>query len=293
MRRPRNKTLDYLVYLLVKTTVYGLQRLSVKHAYATARMLALLAYKVDKRHRNVAIANLEHAFGDAYSPEDRDRIVRRVYEHFLCVLMEIIQIPRRLGVMNWRERIRLVDHEPILNRLLDGGPLIMLTGHFGNWEMAGYLFGAFGFPTNSVARALDNPHLDKFLRQFRESTGQKLIPKKGGYDDMLEVLRSGGVLSFLADQDAGQNGMFVPFFGRPASTHKAIALLAIEHKAPVVVGYARRVGNEFYYEVGCEEVIDPDELTGGVDDARLLTERVYSGDRTDRQTGSRAVPLAP
>ena len=59
---------------------------------------------------------------------------------------------------------------------------------------------------------------------------------------MLEVLRNGGVLSFLADQDAGQRGLYVDFFGRPASTHKAIALLAIEHHAPVVVGYARRIG---------------------------------------------------
>ena len=60
--------------------------------------------------------------------------------------------------------------------------------------------------------------------------GQKLIPKTGGYDQMLEVLRGGGVLSFLADQDAGQRGLYVDFFGRPASTHKAIALLAIEHQ---------------------------------------------------------------
>ena len=124
-----------------------------------------------------------------------------------------------------------------------------------------------------MARALDNPYLDRFLRQFRERSGQRMIPKKGGYDQMLAVLRDGGVLSFLADQDAGERGMFVEFFGRPASTHKAIALLALEHRAPVVVGYARRVGPGFRYEVGCEEVIDPDEWTGTADDARLLTQR--------------------
>ena len=53
----------------------------------------------------------------------------------------------------------------------------MVSGHFGNWEMAGYLFGVFGFPPYSVARTLDNPYLDRFLRSFRERTGQKLIPK--------------------------------------------------------------------------------------------------------------------
>ena len=100
-----------------------------------------------------------------------------------------------------------------------------------------------------------------------------MIPKSGGYDQMLEVLSHGGVLSFLADQDAGQNGLFVEFFGRPASTHKAIALLAIEHKASVVVGYARRIGPGFRYEVGCPELIEPEEWKGTADDARLLTQR--------------------
>ena len=82
--------------------------------------------------------------------------------------------------------------------------MILLTGHYGNWEIAGYLFGMFGYPTYSVARTLDNPYLERFLRSFRERTGQKLIPKAGGYDQILEVLKSGQTLSMLADQDAGQ-----------------------------------------------------------------------------------------
>jgi KDO2-lipid IV(A) lauroyltransferase len=90
---------------------------------------------------------------------------------------------------------------------------------------------------------------------------------------MLDVLRRGGVLSFIADQDAGQNGLYVDFFGRPASTHKAIALLALEHQAPVIVGYARRVGNRFHYEVGCSAIIEPGEFSGTPDDVRLLTQR--------------------
>ena len=187
--------------------------------------------------------------------------------------MEILHIPRVLSETTWRKRIRLVGHERVLDRLLDGGPLIMLTGHFGNWEMAGYLFGVFGFPPNSVARTLDNPHLDRFLRSFRERTGQKLVDKNTGYEQMLDILKTGGVLSFLADQDAGSRGLYVNFFDRPASTHKAIALLAIEYNAPVVVGYARRIGDDFVYEVGCEELIEPSELTGTSDDVRLLTQR--------------------
>ena len=273
MKRPRNRALDYLVYLAVRLVVGVAQALTVEQSYAFADLLARILYKVDKRHRAVGLENLKLAFGEQYSEAERDAIVRGVYRHFCRMLMEMLHIPRKLHPETWRDRITLAGHEAVLDRLLKGGPIIMLSGHFGNWEMAGYLFGVFGFPPNSVARTLDNPHLDRFLRSFRERTGQKLIPKSGGYDQILGVLNSGGVLSFLADQDAGERGMFVDFFGRPASTHKSIALLALEHKAPVVVGYARRIGPGFRYEVGCEEVIHPEEWAGTADDARLLTQR--------------------
>ena len=276
MKRPRPVVLDYSLYLLVRLIVAIAQAMSVEQSYAFAEGLAAILYRVNKRHRKIGIENLRLAFGDRYTEAERDQLIRGVYRHFCMMLMEILHIPRKLHPTTWRDRITLVGHEKVVGRLLEGGPLIMLTGHFGNWEMAGYLFGVFGFPPNSVARTLDNPYLDDYLRSFRERTGQKMIPKKGGYDQMLDVLRAGGVLSFLADQDAGDRGMFVDFFGRPASTHKAIALMAIEHQAPVVVGYARRIGPGFRYEVGCTELFDPAESSGTADDARLLTQRYTS-----------------
>jgi KDO2-lipid IV(A) lauroyltransferase len=273
VKKRRRPALDYGVYLLVRLVVCVAQALTVRQSYALADRIAGLLYRVDRRHRAIAMENLRHAFGDEYSEAQRDRIVRAVYRHFCRMLMEMLHIPRKLDLLTWRRWITLNGHEPVLDRLLRGGPVIMLTGHFGNWEMAGYVFGVMGFPPNSVARALDNPYLDGFLRRFRERTGQRLIAKKGGYDDMLEVLRSGGVLSFLADQDAGERGMFVDFFGRPASTHKAIALLAIEYQAPIVVGYARRLGDRFRYEVGCPDIIDPADWADQPDPVRYITQR--------------------
>ena len=273
MKRRRHLALDYLAYLGVRLVVCIAQALSIEQSYAFARLLAAVLYRVDARHRKVGLENLRLAFGDRFTEAERDRIVRGVYLHFCTMMMEMVHIPRKLFLTTWRGRVRLVGHEPILDRFLKGGPLILLSGHFGNWEMAGYLFGLFGFPPHSIYRPLDNPYLDRFLRDFRGRTGQRLIPKTGGSSQMIDVLDSGGILGFLADQDAGQRGLFVEFFGRPASTHKAIALLAIEHRAPVVVGYARRVGPGFHYEVGCADLIDPDELTGTADDARLITQR--------------------
>jgi Kdo2-lipid IVA lauroyltransferase/acyltransferase len=275
---PRSKRrrawLDYLTYLAVRGVVAFAQMLSISQSYALARFLGWVAYHVDARHRQVGLDNLTHAFGDQLSDADRDQLIRGVYRHFCMMLMEILHIPRKICLENWRDRVVLVGHEPMMDQLMTGKrPLIILTGHYGNWELAGYIFGLFGFPTVSVARTLDNPYLERYLRAFRERTGQSLIPKTGGFDQMVDVLQKNRALSFLADQDAGQRGLYVDFFGRPASTHKAIALLAIEHQAPVAVGVARRIGPGFRYEIRCEEVIDPASLPGTTDDVRILTER--------------------
>jgi Kdo2-lipid IVA lauroyltransferase/acyltransferase len=274
--KKRRPTADYLAYLAVRLVVGVCQAMSVEASYRFADFLATVLYRVDKRHRVIGLDNLKAAFGDQYDDGERDAIIRGVYRHFCRMAVEMLHIPRKLHPTTWRERITLVGHEKVVDRLLKGGPVIMLTGHFGNWEMAGYLFGVFGFPPHSVGRTLDNPHLDRFVRSFRERTGQTMITKKGGSDEILAVLNGGGVLSFLCDQDAGQNGLYVDFFGRPASTHKSIAILALQHNAPVVIGCARRVGPGFRYEVECPLIIEPSEFDGSGDDVKLLTQRYTS-----------------
>jgi KDO2-lipid IV(A) lauroyltransferase len=105
-----------------------------------------------------------------------------------------------------------------------------------------------------------------------------LLSKKGGGSDMLQYMERRGNLGLLADQDAGEKGLFVPFFGKPASTFKSVALLALQYRAIVMVGYARRLPDDFLnrrwvrYELGCEDIIDAAEFDGP-DAVRELTER--------------------
>ncbi|NIP68673.1 MAG: lipid A biosynthesis acyltransferase, partial [Planctomycetales bacterium] len=144
--------------------------------------------------------------------------------------------------------------------------------HFGSFEVGGQVVGLFGFPTFTVARPLDNPRLDRFLNSFRGSNGQLVLAKRGTADRIDRLLAGGGSLVVLADQAAGPNGYWIEFFGRPASTHKAIALFALAHHAPVMVTYTRRVGTALQLEVGCQAIADP--LDGGQEtsDLRRLTE---------------------
>lgn len=242
--KQRSKGRLYLEYFAVRILVCVMQALSFKLACQVAHFLAWVVYKIDRRHRVVAQENLQKAFPGQYTDAQIDIMVRGVYRHFLTVLMEIMHLPRRLHVHNWKKAARLHNGRLLVEALLCGRPLLIVTGHFGNWEIAGYTLGLLGFTAHAIARPLDNPLLDDFLRSFRERTGQKVLAKKGDFDHMEKLLEQGGVLATLADQDAGQRGVFVDFFGRSASTHKAVALLAIEHNVPMaVVGMPRSTAN--------------------------------------------------
>jgi len=186
--------------------------------------------------------NLAHAFPEM-GPKERHRLIRRMWRHLFLLVMEVAHAPRKIHETNWRKYVKLGNEKYLMQLLLSDQATLITSAHFGNFEAGGYLLGLLGFPTHTVARTLDNPYLDRFLNRFRGATGQYMIPKNGGYDQIVDVLTRGGVMLFLADQYAGPKGCWVEFFGRQASAHKAIALLAFEHQAPVVVSYARRIAD--------------------------------------------------
>lgn len=273
MAKPRSIVKDYAVYLIVRFFVCLIQTLSLNAAHNLARWLAWLAYYVDRRHRLVARENLQHAFPDQHTNAERDALVRAVYRHFCTLLIEIIHLPRRLHATNWRQHLELPAGGTTVGSLLSGRPLLIVTGHFGNWEMAGYVLGLLGFKTYAIARPLDNPFLDDFLRRFREATGQGILAKHGDFDQMQAILAQGGVIATLGDQDAGQRGLFVEFFGRPASTHKAIALLALEYQVPLLVVGTPKVAEPMRYRVEAEDLILPEDYRGRPDAVRAITQR--------------------
>ena len=100
--------------------------------------------------------------------------------------------------------------------------------------------------------------------------------KKGAVRAAGQVLSDGDMVGFMPDQNAGSTGMFVNFFGRKASTFKTVALLAISHEVPVVVGYCRRIGSGFRHEVGVERIIRPEEWRGRDDPVRWVTQTFTS-----------------
>jgi KDO2-lipid IV(A) lauroyltransferase len=268
----RGSLWDYIVYVMVRLAICLVQAIDIDAAQRMSRGLAWFMAEVLRIRGRVVDDNLRHAFPRQTACQRR-ALARRMWEHLLLMAVEVAHAGRKIHETNWRDYIEL-DHPnvaPMVELLLSDQPKLMVSGHFGNFEVAGYMFGVLGFPTYAVARNLDNPYLHDFITRFRGVTGQHIIPKKD-YDQVRAVLAGGGVVTILGDQYAGDKGCWVNFFGRPASTHKAIAVLALEHDAPMTVAYARRLGRPLHFEMKVHAMIDPRLPGQPVDNVFALTQ---------------------
>ena len=256
---------DWLAYVIVRVFVCLIQAMSLEACHTMSRILARFACDVVKVRHKIVDENIRHAFPRLTERQRRD-FSRRMWEHLFLMVCEIAHAPRKVHETNWRRYFHIHRKAEMVGYLLDPRPIVLVSGHFGNFEITSYMAGLLGFPTYAIARRLDNPHLDRFVNQFRSSYGQFILPKEGSAGKIDEVLRSGGTISLLGDQAAGSKGCWVEFMGRPASSHKAVALFTLVSGAPLLVAYGKRIGGPLNFEIGMEGAADPmspgEELAG-------------------------------
>jgi KDO2-lipid IV(A) lauroyltransferase len=262
---------DFLVYLAVRIAICVAQALRIETGQMLAGWTARLFCHVLRIRAGVVDENLAHAFPEL-SPAQRRRIALQMWEHLFLLALEVAHAPRKIHETNWRRYVTLRGADELVRLMISDRPVLIVTGHFGNFELGGYVLGILGFPTHTIARPLDNPYLDRFVNRFRGGTGQHIIPKNGGYEQIEAVMARGGTMTLLADQYAGAKGCWVEFFGRPASAHKAIALLALTHDAPMVVSTARRLDRPLCIEMHAAAISDPRHSGDHVGSVRELTQ---------------------
>jgi KDO2-lipid IV(A) lauroyltransferase len=270
-RKERNLFKDWLAYAALRVLVFILYLFSVETNLRTARFLGRLLWKYYHRGRQRALDNLRASFPD----KDRQWLCetgRRSFEHLVMMVVDVIFTTKLVRKDNWRDYSRYKNAERAKWMMKEEKGLLMVTGHYGNFEIIGYLMGLFGFNVYSIARPLDNKFISRYVYGVRERAGQKIIDKKGAAGLMDNLIVEGATLCFIADQDAGRKGIFVDFFGRPASTYKSIGLLAITHNLPIAVGFARRIGNRFFFEISVNRIIFPREWADKPDPLKWVTQ---------------------
>jgi KDO2-lipid IV(A) lauroyltransferase len=275
-KKPRRELIDRLQYVGLRLVSTALHCFPVDTNLRTAKSLGNFMYAVDRRHRERALGNLRRSFPDMPQPQ-RERLARRSMQQLVMLFVEVLFTTRLVRIDTFADYVELENFRDVLRLLLKRNQgLIMLTGHYGNWEILGYVLATLGFETTSIARPLDNPYVNEWLLGVRERMGQRIIAKKGATEEVTDVLSRGGTVGFIADQNAGPKGIFVDFFGRKASTYKSIGLLAMEYEVPIIVGYARRVNDRFHFRVGATDVIFPSDWKSQDDPLRYITQRYTS-----------------
>ena len=264
---------DLGLYLAVRLVAVAMHVFPVNLNLRTAQLLGSLLYAIDRRHRDRALGNLRRSF-PGMTERQRDRLARRSMQQMIMLFVEVLFTTRLIRLDTWSKYVELENFREVLDLLIrrERG-LILLTGHYGNWEILGYVLATLGFETISIARPLDNPYVSRFLFDVREKTGQKIIAKKGATPEITAALDQKGAVGFIADQNAGRKGIFVNFFGRKASTYKSIGLLAMGYEVPVVIGYARRLNDRFQFRIGAQDIIHPAEWKTQNDPLRYITQR--------------------
>jgi KDO2-lipid IV(A) lauroyltransferase len=217
-----------------------------------------LAFRVDRKHRRLALANLETALGRETGPSDRRRIARSSFRHFGRVTADILKWPH-LPPSRREALLRLEGEEHIRQALEEGRGVLVFSAHLGNWEVAAQAIAKLG-PLNVVARPLDNPLIEARLGRFRSCLGAKVISKFQAAKPILQALRRNEIVAILIDQRVQKKeAVFVDFFGSAAATTPSLASFALRTRSPVVpvfchpgprASYLVRIGPPLRFEPG-------------------------------------------
>ena len=236
MRR-RGKLRDWIEYAAVRAVCGLLATVPLPAARRLADLLSDLLRAATPRWRRIARRNLELAFPER-SAAEREALLRGSYRNLGRVLLAVARLPQ-LTPRNVRDWIEYEGYEHFERALARGRGVIFLTAHLGNWELSSAAHALFGHPLTILVRPLDNPLLDRWLMQRRAWHGNRPVAKDRAARASLRALQRNEAVGVLADQNvAGEDGVFVDFFGLAASATPAAGRLAVKTGAAVIPGFA-------------------------------------------------------
>lgn len=226
--------LQIFVYLLIRYFEILLNTLSYKKAFKVSKIIASIFYYVDPAHRILAKDNVLKAGVASKEGNDAEILVKKVYENFALLLVETLLFRRIMRRKEVDKLVKIENAENLNQVLKHGKGAILVVAHLGNWEIGGIALSKQGFPLSSVARPLTNSMLNSFLVGVRTREKQVIIGKYNASQRMAAELKANRLLALLVDQHAGSKGIWVDFFGRPASTVKSAAILSLRYGSPIV-----------------------------------------------------------
>ena len=273
------RTKNTVLYHLIRCSYGFISLIPYKVANSLGALLGHLGYSLAVYERRKALTHLKQAFPEQ-SPAERRATVRSMFVHLGRAVAEITHLD---SVITHPDLQLCAEQRALIEDCLaEGKGVIAVTGHLGNWELLAHVLAAHQIPVNTIAKPVYDPRLTQWVDHIRSRFGLRVIWRGGqsGIKEMLRVFRSKEMLALLIDQDTRVQSVFVPFFGKPASTPSAVGALAARTGAPIVVGWLHRTTTgykvhleRFTYELTGDKKEDILRITAGT------TKRLESGIR--------------
>ncbi|SFV67317.1 Lipid A biosynthesis lauroyl acyltransferase [hydrothermal vent metagenome] len=199
-----------------------------------AKALSRMIYAADSKHKKIAKVNLDLAYGDTLSEEDKEHIIRACYLNLILSLIDFVknQGISREALLN---KVTFKNETILENALAAGKKVILVTAHYGNWELVALSIAAKFGDMTIIGRDLDASSMNAILKQNREQFGIELIDKKGAMKSMISVLKHNRMLGLLVDQNTSEKeGVLVDFFGKPVRHTPSAAILSRRFNAVII-----------------------------------------------------------
>ncbi len=227
-----------------------LRRLPRLAAIRVMRAVGLLIFILDKSGRRRTISQLTMAFGQEKAAAEIRSLAGQVYRHFATASADAMRLPviLRQGI-NSLISVQGIHH--LDQALAAGQGVLIITGHFGNWELLGAWLAQNGYPLRVVGTTIENPGLDKIVVDMRNQAGYTNIARGTGTRDILRSLHQGCAIGMLIDQDTKVPGAFVRFFGHLAHTPTGPVILARKLAVPIIPIFMH-LKEDLSYQIECE-----------------------------------------
>lgn len=270
-RRRKNALLQRAEYLFYRVIAGAVRSASSSGLRRWGSRLGTLARRVLRGRDRLAMRNLAATFPEKSVAECRE-ILDECWRHFGREALAAIRM-QHVPIEEIPSHCRFVNEHVLEDAIAQGRGVVLLSAHYGAWEIAGLAIIALVKNVHTVARPLDNEFLERDLALIRARTGVQVVDRKRAARSLLKALAQKAVVVLLPDQAVqAREGILVPFLGRPAWTTDAPAKLALRQQSPIVFAFC--IADEAGHRLEFEEAIRIDQLDDGEKNAAALTKRV-------------------
>ncbi len=274
MAANKSVIIENIEYLGVILGAGILRLLPLKPAYKLAEFSARVVYAFDYVHKKRAIEHIIHA-GLAKDRSEASKIALASFIHIAKVAVDTIKFDQFITAENIKSHIKFrYESEETEKTMYNAKASIFIGAHYGNWEVSGLASSILYRPILSIMRPLDNKKISQYFINKRKNFRQEVVSKDAASRAILKAIKDGKAVGIIADQHAGRSvGVETVFFGHPARTHTSPAILHLKTGAALVFGGAKRLDDNFNYEIFVYGPFELKESTGDINkDIQILTQ---------------------